>query len=286
MKTAFRTLLLAATVFFTGCIQMLAVRAVGGILEEGMDTFYEESDLDLAREGLSGNLKLLEALIKADPENEDLLLFAAQGFSAYSLAFAEDDSLERAQALYLRSRNYALRAFKERTGMDLMQLSLDEIQSAVPELSTDDLPFIFWTGFSWGSYINVNRDNLSAMADISKVDALMKYVLERDRDFYYGGADLYFGAMKASIPVMLGGKPEQAREHFERAIETSDGKFLMAYVIFAQTYCLQTLNEELFDELLQKVTDASLEDAPGIRLPNAVAKKKAHRLMTMKEELF
>jgi len=251
-----------------------------------MDSFYEESDLGIAREGLSGNLKLLEALIKADPENEDFHLFAAQGFSAYSLAFAEDDSLERAQALYDRSRTYAIRAFKLRTDFDLEQASIDEIASVLPTLSRNDIPFIFWAGFTWGSYINVNRDNMSAMADISKVETLMAYVLENDRTYYYNGADLYFGAMKASIPVMFGGKPEEARDHFEEAIRAGQGKFLMAYVIYAQTYCAQTLNEELFDQLLGTVIETSLDIAPEIRFPNAVAQNKARRLLGMKEEIF
>lgn len=286
MRTILFSFLLVSGVFLSGCIQTLAVRTVGGILEEGMGAFYEEPDLDLAREGLSGNLKLLEALIKSDPENERLLLFAAQGFSAYSLAFAEDDSVERAQALYLRSRGYAFRAFGAHTGFDLAGMSLQEIQSALPGMTGDDIPYVFWAAFSWGSFINLSRDNLSAMADISKVNAMMEHVLQTDREFYYSGADLYFGAMKASIPAVLGGKPEEAREHFEKAIESSDGKFLMAYVIFAQTYCAQTLNEELFDALLERVEKASLEEAPEIRLPNAVAKRKARRLMGMRQEIF
>ncbi len=273
-------------VVLSGCIQTLAVRTVGGILDEGMGAFYEESDLDLAREGLSGNLKLLEALLKSDPENEGMLLFAAQGFASYSLAFAEDDSLERARALYKRSRSYAFRAFRVRTGLDLAGMSLEEIQTALPGLSRDDVPYVFWAAFTWGSYINLSRDNLSAMADISKVDALMRHVLETDRTYYYSGADLYFGAMKASIPAVLGGRPEEAREHFERAIAANNGGFLMAYVIFAQTYCAQTLNEELFDELIATVESASLDDNPTIRLPNAIAKKKASRLKALKPEIF
>jgi hypothetical protein len=60
----------------------------------------------------------------------------------------------------------------------------------------------------------------------------------------------------------------------------------MAYVMYAKTYCTQTLNEELFDQLLAKVDAMPLDDAPEIRLPNAVAKKKARLLLASRDELF
>ena len=76
-----------------GCIQTLAVRSMGGIMDYGFEAFNEESDLQLAQAALASNLKLIEALIKADPENEKFLLYAAQGYNAYGLGFAEDDSV-------------------------------------------------------------------------------------------------------------------------------------------------------------------------------------------------
>jgi hypothetical protein len=85
---------------------------------------------------------------------------------------------------------------------------------------------------------------------------------------------------------MLGGNPEKAKEHFERCIEISDGKFLMAYVYFARYYAATTLNEELFDEMLRKVENAPMDIMPGYELMTSLAKRRAEDLMANKEDIF
>ena len=52
-----------------GCVQSLAVSTVGGIIDEGFGAFTEESDLTFAEQALPGNIKLLEVMLKNDPEN-------------------------------------------------------------------------------------------------------------------------------------------------------------------------------------------------------------------------
>ena len=41
------------------------------------------------------------------------------------------------------------------------------------------------------------------------------YLLKTNPDFYYGGPHALKAALAASRPVMLGGRPELAKEHFE-----------------------------------------------------------------------
>ena len=280
-------LILTAALTLQGCVQTIAIRTVGGIMEYGFAAFNEESDLEIAKDGLSGNLKLLEALIKGDPKNEQLLLFAAQGYSAYALAFVEDDSVERARPLYLRAREYAFRILDQRTGFrEAVNGDLDGLRSFVAQLSPEDVPSVFWAAFSWGSYINIHRTDLAAMGDLSKVDALMEFVLKYQPEYYFGGADAYFGSIQGTIPEMLGGKPAKSKEHFERAMSYSQGRFLIVQVMFAKTYCVQVQNRELFEKLLNQVLNASLEDMPEARLPNAMAKRKAEKLLRAADELF
>lgn len=280
-------IVLTAALSLNGCIQTIAIRSVGGIMEYGFAAFNEESDLEIAKDGLSGNLKLLEALIKGDPENEQLLLFAAQGYSAYALAFVEDDSVERARPLYLRAREYAFRILDQRSGFrKALNGDLDGLRTFVATLSPDDVPAVFWAAFSWGSFINISRSDLSAMGDLSKVDVLMDFVLAHQPAYYFGGADAYFGSIKGTIPVMLGGKPEESKAHFERSMDYSQGRFLIVQVMYARTYCVQVQDRELFEKLLRDVSSASLEILPEARLPNAMAKKKAERLLREIDELF
>ena len=270
-----------------GCVQTIAIRTVGGIMEYGFEAFNEESDLELARTALGSNLKLIEAMIKGDPDNDQLLLFASQGYNAYSLSFAEDDSVERARVLYLRGREYALRILKhDQAFAEACDQDLETFTKALDELDEDAVPAAFWTAFGWGSYINITRTDLSALADLGKVNALMVFVRKRDPGYYHSGADLYLGSVYGSLPPMLGGRLEASREHFERAIDATGGTFLMAYVYYAKTYAVQTQDQELFTTLLQKVADTPLNVRPELRLANAVAKQKARRLLARVNELF
>ncbi len=272
---------------FQGCIQQIAIRTMADIMDYGFDAYYQETDLIFAREGLAGNMKLLEALIQGDPSNSQLLLLASQGYSAYALAFVEDDSVERARVFYLRGRDYGLRIVKENKSVAAsIGADLQTFERALETLSNEDIPSIFWTAFAWGGYINISRTDLDAFADLPKVIAMMKFVAERDPAYYYGGAFLLLGAIEGTTPAMLGGKPELAREHFERALALNKGKFLLTYTYYAQTYAVQVQDQELFEKCLKTVEDASLEILPEARLPNAVAKNKARILRQRIGELF
>src|SRR3972149_1429578 len=282
-----RTAVMSAALLVQGCVQTIAIRTMSGIMDNGFRAYFRESDLDFAREGMAGNLKLLEALVDGDPDNEHLLLLASQGYGSYALAFAEDDSVERARVFYLRGRDYGLRILMHNQCLnDALGKDLKSFEDALAGLSREDVPGVFWTAFSWGGYINISRSDLEAMADLSKVLAMMQFVARMDPGYYYGGAHLFLGAINGSIPPMLGGKPDLAKEHFEKALGLNGGAFLMTYIYYAKTYAVQMQDQELFESLLKKVADAPIDDLPEARLPNAVAKKKAVRLRLHTAEFF
>jgi hypothetical protein len=270
-----------------GCIQTMAIRTMGGIMDYGLEAFNEEGDLRLAEGALGSNLKLVEALIKGDPQNTKLLLMASQGFNAYALAFAEDDSIERARMFYLRGRDYAMRVLNQNQKVrEALDKDVPALQAALATLTKEDVPAVFWTAFGWGSYINVTRSDVGVVADLPKVLAMMEFVRQTDPTFYYGGPYLILGSIEGSVPQVLGGKPEKAKEYFERALSVSGGRFLLTYVYYAKVYAVQTQNQELFESLLKKVDDASPDILPEARLSNAVAKKKARLLREHMNDLF
>ena len=279
--------LLLTALLLQGCIQTMAIRTMGGIMGFGLETFNEEGDLKLAESALGSNLKLVEALIKGDPENKKLLLMASQGFNAYALAFAEDDSVERARVFYLRGREYGMRVLMQNTAFkEAMDKDVTTFQSALKTFSKDDVAALFWTAFGWGSYINITRSDVGALADLPKVLAMMEYVRQLDATFYYGGPYLILGSIEGSMPKVMGGRPERAKEYFDRAAELTGGKFLLTYVYCAKTYAVQIQDQALFEMLLKKVDDAPVDILPEARLSNAIAKKKAKLLREHINELF
>jgi hypothetical protein len=60
----------------------------------------------------------------------------------------------------------------------------------------------------------------------------------------------------------------------------------MTYVYYAKTYAVQQQDQELFESLLKKVDEASLDVLPEARLANAAAKKKARLLLARVNDLF
>ncbi len=283
-----RILIFIVAVFlFEGCIQTIALRSMSGILDNGLAAFNEESDLQLAHEALGSNLKLIEAMIKSDPENEQFLTFAAQGYYAYALAFCEDDSVERAREFYLRAKEYGMRILnKNKKFKDALNGDITQFRDAVKTFDKDDVPAIFWTAFSWGSYVNITRTDVVGLADLSKVNALIEFVAEKDPSFYFGSAYLFLGIIEGSTPKSLGGNPDKSKEYFEKCFALNGGKFLMAQLYYAKTYAVATQDQQLFESLLKQIEDASLDILPEARLANVIAKKKARKLLAQSNELF
>jgi hypothetical protein len=285
MKRIF--LLVAAVFLFEGCIQTLALRSMGGILDNGLASFNEESDLQLAHEAFGSNLKLIEAMIKSDPENEQFLVFAAQGYNSYALAFCEDDSVERARVFYLRAKEYGMRVLmKNKKFKEALDGDITAFREAVKTFDKDDVPAIFWTALSWGGYVNITRTDVAGLADLSKVKALVEFVAENNPSFYYGGAYLFLGTIEGSTPKALGGNPAKAKECFEKCLSLNSGKFLMTQLYYARTVAVATQDQPLFESLLKQVDDASPDILPEARLANIIAKQKARRLSAQINELF
>jgi len=284
-----RTILLFVlpVVLFTGCLQTIAVSTVGGMVDEGFTALTEERDLDFAEKALPGNIKLLEVMLKNKPDDVRLLTLTSQGYSSYALGFLEDSLQDRARDFYLRGRDFGMRILRQDKDLaKALDGSVDDLKAALRTYDKDMVPAAFWTAFGWGSYIYLSLGNPDAIADLPRAEALMDFVVKHDSSFYYGGAHVFLGTLYGSRPKMLGGNIDLAKDHFARALRINGGKFLMTYVYQARSVAVQTLDEALFDECLQKVESASLEILPEFRLANAIAKKKAQLLMSRRSELF
>ncbi|OQY26718.1 MAG: hypothetical protein B6244_12855 [Candidatus Cloacimonetes bacterium 4572_55] len=287
-----RTLFFILSIFLlatNGCsINKIAVGVMDDILQNGVTAMSEESDVQLAKDAFPGNLKLLEALIKSDPENTDVLLMAAQGYGGYAIAFVEEEDPERASKLYLRGKKYALMALQQKNKSIYQSLEkpLADFENELMKAKKKDTPWLFWLAYNWISYINLNKTSVRAIGDLPKVLAIMERVIELDPGYYYGGAHLSLGAYYGSLPKMMGGDPEIAKNHFQKAMELTDHKFLLTKVYFAQFYARNVFDEELFDSLLNGVIEAPDDILPEQNLTNMIAKQRARRLLAQKEELF
>ncbi|MDZ7375064.1 MAG: TRAP transporter TatT component family protein [candidate division KSB1 bacterium] len=252
-----------------------------------MSALFEESDLQLAEQAIASDLKLLEGLIKSDPNNEKFLLLACQGFASYALGFVEDQDPDRAKSLYLRGRDYGFKILhKNPLFQPALSGELDRLATALKKFDKSDVPALFWTANNWANWINLNLTDTDALADLPRVQLMMQRVIELDEGYFFGGAHLFFATIYASRPKLLGGDADKAQHHFSRCFEFAQEKFLLPYVYYARYYAPRTFDTELFTNTLQKVLATPDDILPEQRLPNAIAKRKASDLLQKIDELF
>ena len=283
-----RCALLFLGLMLAGCSPgRFAVQAALPLVGSQILAMQEERDPALAEKAIPANLKMLEGLLKQDPDNTWILENLAEGFCSYAFSFLEDTEPGRASSLYERGKDYALRATIIRTGREKWQdLSLDEWSLALNNVEVAHQPALFWLEQCWGGWLMQNLDSVEAFADIPRLEGLMKKVHELDPAFHHAGPHLFLGAFYGGRSRMLGGNPEKSRHHFEKALDLTEKKFLLVRLLFAKTYAVQNQNRELFESQLQAVVNAPPDLFPEQRLANEVARKKAAQLLDQIDELF
>ena len=274
--------------FFTACLpsKKLTVGTTATLLEDVAKSSYRQSDLRIIREGMPAYLMLMDGMIEAWPNNERLLIAAAQTYSSFASIFVEDQDQEYAKLLFGRGRDYALRSLERRGLKEPRQSSVEAFQEGLKNLGKRDLPYLFWGATCWANWIRLNLDSMEALAELPKVEWMIERVLKIDEGFYYGGPHLFMGLWYASRPKMAGGDLKKAQQHFLKALEFGKGEFLMADVYYAEYYARQVLDKDLFVSTLRKVLETPSDISPDLSLLNTVAKKKAQELLSHVEEYF
>jgi hypothetical protein len=84
----------------------------------------------------------------------------------------------------------------------------------------------------------------------------------------------------------LGGNPEQGLRHFKRAIELTDGKFLMAKAYLARDYARMKQDKKLFHDTLVEVLQTDPAIWPEQRLANEIGHRRARRYLKLEKEWF
>ncbi|MBA4391868.1 MAG: hypothetical protein C0399_13165 [Syntrophus sp. (in: bacteria)] len=272
----------------TGCLpnKKLTVAATATLLEGVAKSAFQQSDLKLVREGIPAYLMLMDGMIETVPDNEQLLINASQTYSSFASAFMEESDPDYAKLLYRKARQYSLRFLEIRGLKNPAESLFDDFKESVKHCGGKDVPYLFWAAASWGNWIKLNLDSMEALAELPRVELMMKKVLELDEGFYYGGPHIFMGIWFASWPRDAGGDLKKAQKHFQRALEMGKGKFLMTYVYYADYYARRAPDKDLFVSTLQKVLDAPADISPEITLLNTVARKRAVELLSRKDEIF
>lgn len=268
-------------------LAILAVQAcsLGNLPKNLSLSMMNQEDPELVRTAAPAYLLMLDALVATYPEDETFLIPAAKLYGAYAGVFSNDP--EQTKRMAERSKSYAHRALCE-SEEDLclaLDKKIENIEVELADLDEDELVIVYTYVSSWASWIQANSSDWDAIAQLPKVKILFNWVLKYDPDYDNGTAQIYMGVLESQIPPSLGGRPDLAKAHFENAIRASDGKNLMAKVLYAQQYARLMFEQELHDRLLTEVMNADAK-AEGLTLINQLAKQQAEVLLADSAEYF
>ena len=264
----------------------MTVGATASLMEDIAKSAYRQSDLRLIREGMPAYLMLIDGMVEAVPDNERLLISAAQAYASFASAFIQDEDKDYARVLYARAKDYALRALAQIGIKDPLSIPFEAFEKALNTLGKKDVPYIFWAASCWGNWISLSQGSIEALAELPRVELLMRKVLELDEGFYYGGAHIFMGILNGSKPKVAGGNLELARQHFLKAIELGRGEFLMTYTYYANYYAKKIFDKDLYVSTLKTVLKTPADIMPNLTLLNTVAQTKAKAMLIEADDYF
>ncbi len=266
--------------------QMVA-RTSTTIMDGNIDAMNRETDLALAEAAIPANLKLIEGLLTEDPDNQQLLASAAQGFYGYAFGFVELSDPVRADALYQRGFEFGKRGLQTLgIDIDIVNASFEAIDESVAGLGKNAVPVLFWTASCWAKHIDLNRTEPALVAQLASAERLMNRVRELEPDYYFGGVHLFYGVYYGSRAPMLGGNFEKSEQNFSAARAVTNGKLLMIDVLQAEYLERQRLDQQRFHQLLTGVVNDPVGTFPEMALANQIARARAQHLLGKEAEWF
>jgi hypothetical protein len=281
----------------------MTVDQTAPVLKRAAASFDAESDVQLARDALPGNLKTIDGFLAARPENPELLELTALCYVQYAFGFLEDDLealppgdspkrrelVTRATDLYDRAYDIGLRHVALDRA-DVRKIAregrLDALPPALQKVGKDAVPGLNWAGLALASAINLHRDDIERVAELPKAMAFLQRAYDLNRTYYNYNAALSLAVIYASQGKAVGGDPEKAKSLFDEVIKATKGRFQMAQVLYARYYATVTLDRPLYEKTLKDVLATPASVWPEQRLANELAHRRAARYLAMADDLF
>jgi hypothetical protein len=248
-------------------------------------SILNQSDPATVKDGVPAYLLLIDAMLQEDPNNESLLRASASLNSSYAGMFSENP--ERQKTLSQKALDFASKALcaRDSKGCNIQTMPFEVFSKYIAGMGKEDVPTFYVLGTAWAGWIQAHSDDWNAIAQLAQVERIMQKVVDLDESYENGSAHMYLGVIATLLPPAMGGRPEVGKEHFERAIALSQGRNLMAKVVYARHYARLVFDRELHDKLISEVLDADPKE-PGFTLVNTIAQQQAKQLAASADDYF
>ena len=272
---------------------LLSLTACGSLISSAKKEFAEDlsatilahDEPETVKQAIPTYLILVSSMIRGDQENVDLLVSGSRLYGSYASVFVEET--ERKIILAKRSFDYAQKAvcLKMPTACTAKTMSYHAFEQMLKGFKKEDASTLFAYGAAWLGLIQANSADWNAVAELPKAKAIITKVLQLDEAISNGDAHLYMGVMESLLPPAMGGKPEIAKKHFERALKISKRKNLMALLMYAEKYARLLFNRKLHDSLLKELLSVDIHKSK-ILLIDTIARVKAKQLLADADDYF
>lgn len=270
-------------------LQKMAIDSVADAMSGSTSGVFATDDSpEFIADAIPFGLKLNEALLAQTPNHKGLLVALASGYAQYSYAFVQlpADTLtpwditrskelkSYAKKLYLRSRDYGIRALEvDYPGFnELLRSNPDMI---LDQMTAADVQALYWTGLSWMGAISISMSDLNLLADLRFAESILKRCLELDEGFGEGALHEFFITYDGSRSEAMGGGAAKALSHFNRALELNLGRKASTYVALATTVAIKNQDPETYQKLLGQALAVDVEAYPQYKLENTISQRKA-----------
>lgn len=250
------------------------------------DGISNAKDPDMVRTGLPAYVLLIDGFIRGEPDSASMLLAGARLYSAYAGGFVSDANRGRMLAdIGLDYAKRGLCAEHEDFCTVLNGSDFDAFQAQLEGFDDDDIGPLYTLASSYAAWVQADTGDFARIAELPRIEALLKRVAELERGYDHGNALAYLGVMNCLRPESLGGKPEHGKALLQEAFAISGQKNQMSKVLEAQ-FCARLLfDQELHDRLLNQVLTAD-PVADDLTLSNVLAQDRAKQLIESGKEYF
>jgi hypothetical protein len=277
-----------------GCVKQMLIDGQISSTRKASPAVNTLHDYEIARAAAQAGLGQLEGMVRLSPESEDVLFLLTRGWAAVSYGFVEDDyeqafekddeplaehQLARAQAGYQRAVHYGLRWLGQRAaGFDAAKKNQASLRSWLTEHFDDEdqAEELLWTGYAWIGGVSAAREDPAMIAELFVGVEIVRRAVELDERAAFGTGHIVLGSYHArSAQAEL----DLAKQHFDRAIELTSGRYLLAKLNLATRYHCAKSDQASYERTLNEVL-AARDPLPEARLQNVIAQRRARRYLS------
>ncbi len=273
--------------------QLLVLAGCGALIDRAANNFSRDLEQAVVNydspvvveRGLPAFLLILEARLGNSPDDAELLQSLASLTATYSGLFLGEPDVQR--SMTARALDYAEQAACAR-GSQLCKargMPFLGLEPVAAELGEHEIETAYALATAWVSWIAAHSNDYAALADLPKAELLLERVAELSPSHDDGAVWLYLAVLNSQRPPAAGGRPDLARQYYQRAREISEGRNLLIEVFMADEYARLVFDRELYVQLLERVLSAD-PDQPGYVLANHIAQQRARQMLERTARIF